>query len=231
MTIKENTCVVVGCASPIWIRKRRLCKLHYGRWYHSGRPSETYSLDLPAIACERCGKQFQPRSRRQKYCGAGCNTKRFRCSSCDKPVWRSSTSGTEVVCRECRSAAQIQYRSAHARVTRFRGRARDHQCARCGEQAENWAYDHEDPEELTEYLPDEKRRGWRSYSANPDNYLPLCRPCHHKFDVAHIERKLPELRVDLFKRPIAEWSDQELALGHAALGRLIQIRRAEGDRI
>lgn len=70
----------------------------------------------------------------------------------------------------------VQYRMAHQRVRIARGPACNHMC-RCGQQADEWAYDHADPNELRspEGLP---------YSLDVDRYTPMCRPCHRLFDLA-----------------------------------------------
>lgn len=68
----------------------------------------------------------------------------------------------------------VSYRSAHQRVQLRRGRAADHTCG-CGSLAEDWAYDHEDPAEHAD-------ANGRVYSLHPEHYLPLCKPCHARFD-------------------------------------------------
>ena len=49
-------------------------------------------------------------------------------------------------------------------------------CCLCGVEGwtMQWAYDHKDPNELT------GRNG--VYSLDIDHYMPLCRPCHRRFD-------------------------------------------------
>lgn len=69
------------------------------------------------------------------------------------------------------------YGNAHRRVVRTRGRARSHLCWGCGEvKADEWAYMHTDPDELTCC-----RRGV-VYSGNPTHYEPRCRSCHRSMD-------------------------------------------------
>lgn len=71
------------------------------------------------------------------------------------------------------------YGAMHYRVKMARGAARDHECAHvCGRKADHWAYDHEDPDEVSEYRHGRTMR----YSLDPAHYLPLCRWCHAKFD-------------------------------------------------
>src|SRR5690606_2960253 len=40
----------------------------------------------------------------------------------------------------------VGYGAAHERVYRKRGRASQHDCVDCGERAEEWSYDHSDPD-------------------------------------------------------------------------------------
>lgn len=72
------------------------------------------------------------------------------------------------------SGRTITYFGAHNRTKRVRGPASDHQCG-CGATAREWAYDHADPDELTNELG-------HAYSADPSHYLPMCNPCHQAFD-------------------------------------------------
>jgi hypothetical protein len=72
-------------------------------------------------------------------------------------------------------ADAITYGAAHDRVRASLGSARRHTCVACGEPADDWAYNHADPEEKTS--PD----GY-PYSVNPQHYQPMCVPCHRHFD-------------------------------------------------
>lgn len=55
--------------------------------------------------------------------------------------------------------------------------ASSHQCTHCDQRAKHWAYDHTDPAERTD-----PKMG--PYSTDLDRYLPLCVPCHKRFDLA-----------------------------------------------
>jgi len=76
---------------------------------------------------------------------------------------------------------QIAYYSAHRRVWRIRGKASFHSCIRCGSQASDWAYTHDDP------CPQEwiSPRGYR-YSGDVRRYTPMCHPCHVEYDKPEI---------------------------------------------
>jgi hypothetical protein len=72
----------------------------------------------------------------------------------------------------------VAIRSAHLRVERARGKARDHACAHCGGQAADWAYDWSDPDALTAPVGS-------LYSLDPSHYMPLCKRCHSALDRPH----------------------------------------------
>lgn len=62
------------------------------------------------------------------------------------------------------------YGAMHRRLRSRRGRASEFPCVECGEQAQEWAYDHEDVGALTsDGLP---------YSLDLEHYRPMCRHCH-----------------------------------------------------
>lgn len=44
--------------------------------------------------------------------------------------------------------------------------------------AEEWAYDHDDPKEYIGYV----RGKATPYSLDQEHYIPLCRRCHKEFD-------------------------------------------------
>lgn len=77
--------------------------------------------------------------------------------------------------------AEPKYEAVHARLCRDLGNARDHLCG-CGEQAAEWAYDHEDKDERVD------DRG-RPYSLDPEHYVPMCVACHRKKDAGETCRK------------------------------------------
>lgn len=70
----------------------------------------------------------------------------------------------------------VGYNAAHDHVRAARGHVHTHKCERCGRpRAQNWAYDHEDPNERI----DDKLR---VYSEDPNHYIPMCGACHRAFD-------------------------------------------------
>jgi hypothetical protein len=74
----------------------------------------------------------------------------------------------------------IKYTAAHLRVTTAKGgSAKQFDCDHCGMPAHEWAYDHSDPTERRD--PEGDRAGY-PFSLDPENYMPLCVPCHRRFD-------------------------------------------------
>jgi hypothetical protein len=78
------------------------------------------------------------------------------------------------------SARVVGYRQAHQRVEAARGRASSYPCAGCGRPAADWAYRHDDPDELVAVVNGTPLR----YSLDSDRYSPLCRLCHRRYDHA-----------------------------------------------
>lgn len=72
----------------------------------------------------------------------------------------------------------VGYTQAHERIRRLRGPASTYQCAHCTARADDWAYDHADPDERREL----GKRDAGPYSLDPDHYVPLCTACHMRFD-------------------------------------------------
>ncbi|MEZ5411042.1 MAG: hypothetical protein R2761_23630 [Acidimicrobiales bacterium] len=81
------------------------------------------------------------------------------------------------------------YLSAHKRVHRRKGKAKDFACANnCGRPASQWAYDHEDPNELTGPMKVRGQVVELAFSTDPEHYVPLCGTCHHRLDHEHGNR-------------------------------------------
>lgn len=72
------------------------------------------------------------------------------------------------------------YSTTHRWLSQARGRPSTHACVECGGCAEEWAYDHADPNELT------SSKG--PYSPQYGHYQPMCRRCHRLFDASHAKK-------------------------------------------
>lgn len=75
----------------------------------------------------------------------------------------------------------IGYPAAHCRVSVAFGKAKEHACVDCGEQAQEWSYDGLDPDEWWDIWVQPKFKVMR-YSLDLDRYQPRCQPCHSRFD-------------------------------------------------
>jgi hypothetical protein len=73
---------------------------------------------------------------------------------------------------------EVGYAAVHRRLRVDRGWAYSHPCAECGDTAQEWAYDHLDPEELVTLW------GGRevAHSLDQAHYRPLCHRCHRRAD-------------------------------------------------
>ncbi len=102
---------------------------------------------------------------------------------CDKPMRKleycASHYAMWYTCGEIREWeykwGQGGYSSTHRRIQRARGKASDYSCVDCDSPADEWSYDGEDQNELTD------ERGIK-FSRDPARYDPRCVPCHRAFD-------------------------------------------------
>lgn len=74
------------------------------------------------------------------------------------------------------------YAMAHNRVRFARGSASQYSCVGCGEQAQHWAYRHDDPNE--QLKPVWGRPYKLPFSTDPWRYDPMCIGCHRAYDNA-----------------------------------------------
>jgi len=73
----------------------------------------------------------------------------------------------------------IGYDGAHQRVDSAKGKAADHQCVDCGDQADDWSYVGGCPRER---VSDEPKTIGCVYSPDPNYYVPRCKKCHWHHD-------------------------------------------------
>lgn len=79
----------------------------------------------------------------------------------------------------------VGYFALHDRIRRRRGRAAEYRCVRCGSEAAQWAYDHEDDAEKVQVLDGAEV----PYSTDVYHYQPMCIPCHKSFDLDYISER------------------------------------------
>jgi hypothetical protein len=124
-------------------------------WAHPSGPDHPNWTGGPP-PCPRCGG---PKAHNAATC-ADCRDRAAE----RNPKWRGD---------------EIEYTAAHARVVAQRGKPDEYPCAHCGGQATEWAYDHSDPNELRNHTG----RDDGPFSLDAQRYMPLCVPCHRRFDL------------------------------------------------
>ena len=94
---------------------------------------------------------------------------------------------------QSRTKEVVTYGGAHARVKRAAGEADLYPCVDCGGPAQDWSYDHEDPDEIYGWLPRHPNsRGndcYAPYSLKVEHYQPRCKRCHRRLDLASAKTK------------------------------------------
>ena len=188
-----ETCTIDGCQKPT--RARGVCVMHWQRWRRHGSP--LWTPPPPQLVCS-IGGCLRPHYGRG-WCKAhyelwrtwgttdGAPPVELRCPPellCSAPRCVSPHEVHGYCRRHAANPPAAKIRSATPTYETAHRRLCDELlpsmlgCQHCGGQAHDWAYDHNDPDELT------SQEGLR-YSANPRRYFPLCRPCHVQFDQAH----------------------------------------------
>jgi hypothetical protein len=136
--------------------------MHYMRWYRTGDPGSAE-------------KQLKPSSSECTF--PGCpNPPPYVHGLCKMHVKRKRKHGDPAL--GARPAADaVGYVGVHHRLLKLHGYAGEHPCRHCDNRADQWAYDHTDPNERQD-----PRKG--PYSLDLIRYIPLCVSCHKKFDLA-----------------------------------------------
>ena len=146
-----TTCTIDGCGKPH--KAHGWCNGHYRRWQRTGT---TDAPPPPRLVCsiEGCEEPHKAQG--------WCNSHYRNWQRHGDPLGG-------------RPRADVPtYRAVHKRLcTELHPSML--RCAHCGAQAQQWAYDHSDPDELR--TPEGVR-----YSVDPRRYIPLCQPCHVRFD-------------------------------------------------
>lgn len=173
-------CSVTNCALPV--KSKGMCQKHYFRIWRNGtleltRPQRE-SRDVCTVpGCARldvgphgfCQKHLSryKRNGHPEALKGGPVPKWGE----DNPSWLDDACG---------------YGAAHDRVARRKGLASSYPCADCGNPAQQWAYNHSDPNEK---VPTTGYGKGCAYSTNPDMYEPKCVPCHKRSDLRRIAER------------------------------------------
>jgi hypothetical protein len=166
-------CKILGCEKAV--KAKGLCALHYRRAREKTMPPcSEWDCDLPQYARDLCRKHWaRKRSHGSTEWRGGKRGPRL-CSveGCTRFIRGSST--------ECIYHMPMTYMGAHNRVYNTRGPASDYMCQHCHLPAQEWAYDHKDPEELV--MPPGTREAGQAFSRKPWHYMHLCIGCHIDYD-------------------------------------------------
>lgn len=180
MSHQRTTCIVEECIKLSRASGGAYCEMHYYRLRRNGTTD-----------------QLRPWSRREGTC---------KVDDCESPV--DATQGmcqmhaTRVVRHgdplavthpkdrniprgeehDRWTGSDATYKAVHLRVKAAHGPASSHLCADCGGKAEQWSYDHSDPDERIS-------EDGRAYSLSTDHYFPRCVSCHKRYDYAVLRRK------------------------------------------
>ena len=166
-------CVVEGCARKP--TRRDMCTLHYGRWKRHGDPLTFRPDATRGCAVEACS--------REHYGHGWCALHWARWSKTGDPLallpHYSPLAGRTGSLNPMWVGDDVGYSGVHARLRKELGPACERDCAHCGAGADDWAYDHGDPDERVSM-------DGLSYSVKgPWHYIPLCTRCHSRFDRAY----------------------------------------------
>lgn len=168
-------CSVPGCSQPLY-QSRTFCGAHRARWYRYGDPLGTASPTREDLTGQRFGELVVLEYSAAEYrwrCQCDCGAR----TSVRSANLRNGSTRTCGVKR--RHVTPASYDAAHERVRAVRGRAREHGCERCGAPAAQWAYRRLDAAERHDTGPG-------PWSPDPYDYMPLCVPCHKRYDAAGI---------------------------------------------
>lgn len=184
-------CLVEDCGQPVKrYKKKQLCNRHYLRLLRHGTtdprtkpPCKIDGCDDEAYGHGWCSKHYQ----------------RWRKTG-DPLQVRDRPSGGE---HHSWTGDQVGYNDMHARVRRTRGPASEYTCVGCGNRADDWSYDANDPDEL---VAKEGQAAGMRYSLDPEHYEPRCKKCHTRYDRAgskNVNAKLTEDDVREIRRRAA----------------------------
>lgn len=161
VAVNANRCSIPGCERKY--NARGYCGKHYVAWRRHGNPLARVRVRNTCSEGD-CDGAVQGHG----YCSM--HYARWRRYG-DPSIILPHPGNTAL------STGRISYDGAHHRIYRAKGKASGYVCL-CGKQADEWAYDHADPNEWTAERPFKGREKTVAYSGDPDHYVPLCYRCH-----------------------------------------------------
>lgn len=177
--MKGIVCGVPECdrETRSWAGDMRVCLMHFKRWKKYGDVNvklRDYRPGDPYVACELEGCETTQYQRRP-YCRK--HWERYSRHGNPHTVLKPNPSNLPRGPEHHHWNDAPGYFTVHLRINKRRGSASLHEC-RCGKRAKQWAYNHAAAEELfDEGMP---------YSANLNDYVPMCVSCHKEFDLGRI---------------------------------------------
>lgn len=169
-------CTAEGCnRKPT---RRGLCTLHYARWRRYGdvtifRPDATRACSVSDCLEKHYGKGFC----QMHWAGWRKTGDPLRLLPHFSPL-----AGLKGEANPAWVGDAATYGTVHDRLRKAMGSASNYSCEHCAGRADDWAYDHEDPEERIGH------EGLAYSVAGARHYLPLCSACHSRFDRAWARR-------------------------------------------
>lgn len=145
----------------------------------------------PRPLCSKHQKDRETEANSQKPCEAeGCDNHRHQARRyCSGHVRRLYSLGELLPDLPLPGAptgtGPCGYVAAHERVRKAKGSVKDYTCISCPNQALHWAYKHGSPNEQTAVILKDGRSWKASWSGDPNDYEPMCRTCHARFDRDH----------------------------------------------
>lgn len=175
------TCVIDGCEKPI--RSIGLCYSHYMKQHRYGTPTPEHASrrrDLTGLVVgELTVRSLAEDGLWICDCTCGATTK-TRAGDLNRGSARSCGNGR--LHRRHLRAERIEYYAVHDRIRRDRGIPTVHPCVDCGRNAEQWSYNHGDPNEL---ISAARGSEGSPYSMDDRFYEPRCVPCHRAYDARY----------------------------------------------
>jgi hypothetical protein len=161
-----RTCSIAGCGRRF--AAHDLCLMHYKRKQRNGDPLKLVKQAGGPCAVEGCDRVYEAKG--------FCKLHYRRWMSHGDPLTVLPTGGW--------TGDDATYLAFHVRQRKVRGLAENHLCG-CGARADEWAYDHADPDERQQTIG----KYTMPYSLDMDHYSPMCHSCHRRFDKAYKQLK------------------------------------------
>lgn len=169
------TCSLDGCDKPL--KRASYCYGHYMKNWRYGTPTPEHAPQWEDLRGQRFGLLVvSQRVGLAWSCTCDCGAKTIVRTG-DLNRGSITTCGNRSTHHR---RDDSDYGTAHDRIRRDRGHARNQACTDCSNAAQHWSYDHTDPDER---ISQASRTHGIAYSLNPQHYSPRCVPCHKRFDL------------------------------------------------